>query len=85
MLIELGYAHRAEWIHSTAVTGLASTAVVLPILARFLPVFRSRATRERAAKVLMLAAGVAVPVLAVVCFYFLRGWAEWPESAPIVS
>jgi hypothetical protein len=64
-------------------SALAILAVAGPVLALFLPVFRSPTFRNSILRVALLAAGSVVPLIAIASFYSLRKLAEpvWVASA----
>ena len=77
LTIELGYPVFREALGVPwSIGGVAMFIVTLPAALHFLPVFSSPRVKQATFKVLILAAGLAAPVLAVVCFYLLRGLAE---------
>jgi uncharacterized membrane protein YkvI len=67
-----------NWWSSSAIVG-ASLSV--PTLVRFLPLVTKKKTRELVFKVALAAAGLAVPIVLILTFYFLRELAVAPADA----
>lgn len=77
LIIELAYpAFRNALQMSWPVVGAAAVTAALPAVIRFIPMFRSPRVRSNAFEALVVAAGLAVPFLAIICFYLFRGFAE---------
>jgi len=57
-----------------SVSGIAAAAVVAgPAIVGYLPLFQRFAIKKIVFKFVLLAAGIVVPLLALACFYLLRG------------
>ncbi|EHR05769.1 patatin-like phospholipase family protein [Bradyrhizobium sp. WSM471] len=84
--IEFGYRKFGEALDVPwSVSGTAVAAVMAaPAIIRFLPIFQSDAARKLLMKIALLAAGIAVPILALLGFYLLRrlGGLPWEPEAP---
>jgi len=70
---------RGYWLFAEALTlqwsvsGVTAASIVAgPAIVRFLPIFRTPTVKKVVFKVVLLAAGVVVPLLALACFYLLR-------------
>ena len=75
--IEAGYVEAGRALSVPLSTAsLAASVVLLPSMLLFLPILRSPQGKRLALQTLTLAAGVAVPLLAVLCYYALRWLAE---------
>ena len=84
--IEYGYLKFGEMLQVpwsiSAAAGAAALAA--PTIVRFLPVFQSQSIRKRALKIALIAAGIVVPIIALLGFYLLRrlGGLAWePQGA----
>jgi hypothetical protein len=56
-----------------SVSGVAAAAVVAgPAIVRYLPIFQTPAIKKTVFKIVLLAAGIIVPLVALACFYLLR-------------
>jgi hypothetical protein len=81
--IERGYVLFADPLNlHWSISGVSAALVVTaPAMVRFLPLFRTPAAKKSAFKVVLLAAGVVVPLLAVASFYLLRVLGSLPFNA----
>lgn len=84
--IEFGYRKFGEALDVPwTVSGTAAAvALAAPTVVRFLPIFQSDAARKLILKITLIAAGIVVPILALLGFYLLRrlGGLPWePEAA----
>lgn len=70
--IEWGYI-KFQSPHDLVFPAIAAVVIVAPLIMRFLHVLRNELYRKILFKITLYAAGLVVPVLAVVIFYFLRG------------
>lgn len=81
MGIEAGYrVFRHALAAPLSVAGLTAAAISLPSIFLFMATLRSRLGKRAVLRALTLAAGIAVPLLAVVCYYMLRRFAELPAD-----
>src|SRR5207244_867441 len=73
-VIEFGYRKFGEALDVPwSVSGTVAAAVMAaPAVVRFLPIFKSDAARKLVLKVALIAAGIVVPILALLGFYLLR-------------
>ena len=73
-LIERGYSLFLDAISSPwSMTGLTAGIVVIsPAVVRYLPIFRRVAIRKTVFTIVLWAAGLAVPLIGLICFYLLR-------------
>ncbi len=88
-LIERGFELFSRLVAGNwAVSGpLAALIATVPAIIRFLPLFRTPVARDRALKVALALAGIAVPIMAVLAYYGLRTLGCLPRepTAPIWS
>jgi hypothetical protein len=71
-----------------SVSGVTGAAVVAgPAIVRYLPIFQRSAIKKTVFRIVLLAAGVVVPLLALACFYLLRvlGTLHPTPAAPVWS
>lgn len=79
--IEWGFVQFDALLNAKVTGTVALTAVAGPAVARYLPVFRSEKFRKNFLRVALYAAGIVVPILAVVVFYLLRELGRMPMEA----
>jgi len=72
MILEWGYTKLRSPHEATLSVVIAMVAVIAPVIARFLPVFRNERYRKALFKITLYTAGLVVPLLAVLTFYMLR-------------
>jgi hypothetical protein len=80
--IERGYPLFAEGLNlHWSISGVSAALVITgPAIVRFLPVFRTPGAKKLVFKVVLLAAGVVVPLLAVAGLYLLRVLGSLPSD-----
>ena len=71
-MLEWGYAKFGSPYEALVAVVTAAAIIIAPLFARFLPVFRNERYRRVLFKITLYAAGLVVPLLAVLTFYCLR-------------
>jgi hypothetical protein len=73
-LLTVCYGRWEGWVrapHDWGLSGIIATVIVAaPTILRFVPIFKTPAFRRIALKVMLLVAGIAVPLLCLVLFFF---------------
>lgn len=80
--VEWGFTafHNALTAHWQVTSGLLLSVIAGPIATVFLPILRSEKLRRIMLKVALYAAGVVVPIFALLLFYMLRELASWDQQ-----
>jgi hypothetical protein len=90
-LLDIGYGRFSHWHdHKSGAKGLwlgiaSMGAVAGPALIRFLPILKTPGVRKIALKILLLTAGLILPLLMVVTFYCLLKFGETPANLWILA
>lgn len=85
-LLDIGYGHFSHWHdHKSGAKGLwlgiaSIGAVAGPAFIRFLPILKTPGVRKLVLKLLLLAAGLILPLLMVFTFYCLLKYGETPAN-----